>query len=409
VPLPRLRSACFFVLLAALGASCLADGPAFRLADGDRVVLLGSTFVERAQSHGYLESALTTRYPGADIKFRNLGWSGDNVFGESRAGFGDVAHGFNELKAHVKAVQPTVILLNYGAAESFAGKAGLDHFLTGLDTLLAALDETGARIVFLAPTPHEKLAPPLPDPAPHNKDLKLYCDAIAKVAAARQAPFVNLHEVLGKLTPAPAQPLTSDGLQFTAYGYWRAAPALEQAIGLDPRAWKIEVDVPRANITARGTSLGGAKFSPEVISFRARDGLLPYASPPEGTSPGPSASPRVVRFFDLPSGTYTLAIDGRQVATADARGWADGVEIASGAEFDQVEKLREAILAKNELYFHRWRPQNVTYLFGFRKHEQGNNAVEIPQFDPLVAAREEQIRQLSVPVEHEYQLKKVQN
>jgi hypothetical protein len=50
----------------------------------------------------------------------------------------------------------------------------------------------------------------------------------------------------------------------------------------------------------------------------------------------------------------------------------------------------------------------VTYLFGFRKHEQGNNAVEIPQFDPLIAEREVQIRALSVPVEHAYQLVKVE-
>jgi hypothetical protein len=33
------------------------------------------------------------------------------------------------------------------------------------------------------------------------------------------------------------------------------------------------------------------------------------------------------------------------------------------------------------LFFHRWRPANWTYLFGFRKHEQGRNAVEIPRFD----------------------------
>ncbi len=39
---------------------------------------------------------------------------------------------------------------------------------------------------------------------------------------------------------------------------------------------------------------------------------------------------------------------------------------------------------KDQLFFHRYRPQNETYLFLFRKHEQGNNAVEIPQFDPLI-------------------------
>jgi len=52
---------------------------------------------------------------------------------------------------------------------------------------------------------------------------------------------------------------------------------------------------------------------------------------------------------------------------------------------------------KNEMFFHRWRPANWTYLFGFRKHEQGQNAGEIPQFDPLIKEWEERIRKLNNP------------
>jgi hypothetical protein len=62
---------------------------------------------------------------------------------------------------------------------------------------------------------------------------------------------------------------------------------------------------------------------------------------------------------------------------------------------ETLEPLRRAIQKKNELYFHRWRPQNQTYLFGFRKHEQGRNAREIAEFDPLVAAVELEIERLS--------------
>ncbi len=50
--------------------------------------------------------------------------------------------------------------------------------------------------------------------------------------------------------------------------------------------------------------------------------------------------------------------------------------------------LREAILRKNSLFFHRSRPANYTYIFGFRKREQGQNAVEIPKFDPLIEKAE---------------------
>ncbi len=54
-------------------------------------------------------------------------------------------------------------------------------------------------------------------------------------------------------------------------------------------------------------------------------------------------------------------------------------------------QLRTVIARKNQLFFDRSRPQNMAYIFGFRKHEQGNNAVEIPRFDPLVIAQEKEI------------------
>lgn len=57
------------------------------------------------------------------------------------------------------------------------------------------------------------------------------------------------------------------------------------------------------------------------------------------------------------------------------------------------EQLASLIRSKDELFFHRHRPQNETYLFLFRKHEQGNNAVELPQFDPLVDQLDQQIWQ----------------
>lgn len=59
-----------------------------------------------------------------------------------------------------------------------------------------------------------------------------------------------------------------------------------------------------------------------------------------------------------------------------------------------VAALRQVILEKNRLWFHRSRPANMAYVFGFRKHEQGQNAVEIPQFDPLIEAEEKKIAAL---------------
>ena len=74
---------------------------------------------------------------------------------------------------------------------------------------------------------------------------------------------------------------------------------------------------------------------------------------------------------------------------------AAGGFIGAAAFSAGVVALRKVIGEKNELFFHRHRPQNETYLFLFRKHEQGNNAVEIPQFDPLIEAKEREIVSLT--------------
>ena len=76
------------LLTIALLAHGLQASQPFELRDGDRVVWLGGTFVERAQQYGYIELALTTRWPDRNVTFRNLGWSADDVFGESRKYYG---------------------------------------------------------------------------------------------------------------------------------------------------------------------------------------------------------------------------------------------------------------------------------------------------------------------------------
>src|SRR4030095_11024160 len=55
---------------------------------------------------------------------------------------------------------------------------------------------------------------------------------------------------------------------------------------------------------------------------------------------------------------------------------------------------RPSIARKNDLFFHRFRPANSTYLFGFRKHEQGQNAKEMAEFEPVIAGADAAIDQV---------------
>ena len=74
------------------------------------------------------------------------------------------------------------------------------------------------------------------------------------------------------------------------------------------------------------------------------------------------------------------------------------IEIGKTLGFDDrwihnphTEALRSRILKKNVWWFHRSRPANMAYVFGFRKREQGQNAVEIPQYDQLIVEEEQAI------------------
>jgi hypothetical protein len=87
------------------------------------------------------------------------------------------------------------------------------------------------------------------------------------------------------------------------------------------------------------------------------------------------------------------------VAPASANEWPKGVEVPNGYTEAQIQELQAAIQHKNWLFFQRHRPQNETYLFLFRKHEQGNNAVEIPQFDPLIVEAEADVAKLAAPTQ----------
>src|ERR1700712_708897 len=115
------------LFVAANASGCHAAGdvkpnpPPLQLKDGDRVIMIGGTFVERDQAYGYLETAMISRNPDENLVFRNLGWSGDTVWGDARANFQyrQPNFGFNQLKELVLANKPTVILVAYGANEAF--------------------------------------------------------------------------------------------------------------------------------------------------------------------------------------------------------------------------------------------------------------------------------------------------
>ena len=325
----RLRPALWFCF-AVLGLCGLrAAEPKLTLADGDRVLLIGDTLIERENNYGALETKLRQQFPGRKFSVRNLGYSGDTPLGASRASFDPVAKGTEQLKEQLKVVQPSVAIIGYGMAASLEemtyrrndpalnpdpARYGTEHSPAKLKRELQQLVQLirssapggKVRFVFLGPVRHEDLRdrrPGLPDPAEHNASLARYEQTVKEVADELGAPFVRAE--------------------------WQQSARIELKQGTDNGI----------HLTERG-------YRALAEGFAAQLGW-----------------------------------------TANTRGW-DAPDAATVS-------LREAILRKNSLFFHRSRPANYTYIFGFRKREQGRNAVEIPKFDPLVEAAEADVQEIS--------------
>jgi lysophospholipase L1-like esterase len=400
------RLLCLLSIIAAAAPMLrAADAPKVEFRNGDRIVFVGNEFFEREQDRCYIETELTTRFPDKNLTFRNLGYSGDTVRADARnlcAGwenFGPADQGFGRLKSIVEHIKPTLVFVAYGMNESFEGENGLPGFVQDLNHMLDMLSSGGARLVLVSPIRHEDLGRPLPDPTEHNKNLRLYIDAMEKLAQQRSCAFINLFEALGDGTKDSFhQPFTSDGIHLTPYGYWRTAMVMEQAMGYEPR--KVQL----ANNASEAQS---GRFS-------VAESMLPIAPPPEDAPQslrtGEAFLPgqkHAIQISGLtPAGRFTLSSGTQPIATATGEQWNHGVQVLAGTDYQREEQLRKLIIAKNFDFFNFWRPDNDTYIFGYRKHEQGRNAVEIPRFEPLVEAKEAEIAKLRAPVPYGYVLQR---
>ena len=303
------------------------------LQSNDRVVFVGNTLVERSRHFGQIEATLQLAV-GPDVSgltFRNLGWSGDSVFGDARSYFGEPSEGRERLTKAFSELQPNVVLICYGTGAAMSvdqgwtyeksavqgSAAGLEKslatFIDGYDKLLKRIADASGKnlreVVLVSPPPLENLGDPLPDQTTTNKNLARFRDAIRDLATRKKVRFVDLFAAMGgdDFSGEVAEtPLTDNGIHFGEAGYRIVARHLAEGLG--------------------------------------------YAT--------------------------------EQVRKND----------------DAIAELKKQIVSKDTLFFNQWRPANETYLFLFRKHEQGQNAKEIPMFDPLIEAEEKKIEELRVRI-----------
>ena len=219
---------------------------------GDRIVLIGDTFAERAALYGYIETLFQCRFPDLQLSFRNLGYSADTVgvhVADMAKGTVEYNHdsnralNFGPMPKHLADAKADVIFMCFGMADSFAGAAGLPVFTKHLQTLIKAHQakqyngKSPPRLVLIGPIAHEKMGGRFPDPTAHNADLKRYSEAMRKVAAENKLPFVDLFTPMQELMAeadlfkamkahVTRDKLTINGIHLQPWGYFMASRPL---------------------------------------------------------------------------------------------------------------------------------------------------------------------------------------
>ena len=230
----RRRLAIAVLLLLSVTVPAKAQPPLV-LQPHDRVMLVGNTLAERQQLFNHFETSLLTRFPDLELTIRNLGWSGDTPALQPRPlNFGDAA-------SHLTAQRADVILAFFGLNESFAGEAGVAAFERDLEawvTLHRAARYNGTsppRIVLVSPIAQERLKRLVHvDVEARNRELARYTDAMRRLAARLEVPFVDVFTPMRTAMAASPEPLTINGIHLNETGDRVFAGILMTALGFEP-------------------------------------------------------------------------------------------------------------------------------------------------------------------------------
>ena len=369
--------------------ACLAAGPAWgapklELRPGDHICIVGNTLADRMQHSGFLEALICEKFPRHDLVFRDLGFSGDELTVRLRSqDFGTP----DEWLRHEKA---DVVFAMFGYNESFKGPEGLPKFRDDLqkfirDTLGQNYSGKGAaRLVLFSPIAQEKMSDPgLPDPAEHNRNIKLYADAMAEVAKTAGVPFIDLYLTSQRAYAQTKTPLTINGIHLSDAGYKALAPAMFQEL----------FDEPALLTGAEGfEKLRNAineKNEEFFKRYRTMDGYNVYGG-------------RSLLKFDgvMNRDTMQREMEMRDVKTAnrDKRVWA----VAKGGDLVvKDENLPEPVEVKTNK-----RGQNPDGTFQFLTGQEAISHMKLPPGCKVnLFASEEQFPELSKPVQMTFDTK----
>ena len=151
------------------------------LRDAETIVFLGDSITQQNLYTAFIETFLTSRLPGKDLRFYNFGWGGDTAPG-----------GAGRYARDVAPVKPDLVLVKFGMNDgAYTGPddAIRARYLAGQEQLADAIAASGAKQVLISPNavdPHG-----FHHLQQYNPTLGLFAGHLAAIAQRRGIPFID--------------------------------------------------------------------------------------------------------------------------------------------------------------------------------------------------------------------------
>ena len=382
-----------FVALCAVTSVSGAVPESFPIRPGDRIALVGNTFVDQLRMHGFLETLLLQRSEGKPVSLLNLGWAGDMLTARDRP------TGFPTEESEFIAHQTDVLIACFGMGESFLGEAGLAGFRRNLVRFIDSHKgkqyngKTEVRLILISPIAYEDLGELTPAWEKRNHELTAYTRVMSQVATKAGLPVVNLNQATADLMQYDAAPkLTSNGVSLNDYGYWCVSRTLADALMAGPLPWQLSIDVQSLKASGHGVNISEIRRDGVGVTFRVQERTWPSAGAPVEGQVHRELNGNLDQLIvtGLNVGLYSLSVDGEELFTASHLELTEGVAIDSSPTHLALGKYREAIYDKNLHFLYSWKALNQVHIVGERRKSASGRALpgEVLEFKTLADQKE---------------------
>lgn len=419
------------VLLAVLFAAQAAWSAdnSFKLKSGDIVLFYGDSITDQRQYAVIIETYVTTRYPNMAIAYVNSGWGGDTVSGGSGGPID------TRLQRDIFAYHPNVVTVMLGMndggykAESEANDA---KYFAGYKHIIESIHQNlpQAQIWALKPSPYDDVTRPPAFPVSgdlqYNEVLRSFGKWIENNAGQMGVQVADMNTDMVKtlkkaqsLDPETAKQIVADHIHPSFGGHlvlaeevlknWQARPVVS-ALTLNFTKGAVKVE------SSQYTTISSLS-SGKVVAWTEEDESLPLPFKQWIEMWGGGASvdlsirssdvtdilnqqPLVVK--GMPSGTYSLKIDGASVGAFNNDQLAAGINLAllKTPATEQAMRVYQLANLREEIHNERWRGIEVP-LAEYALPETGIASTAINHLDEAVAKK---MREVARPKQHRFEL-----